>query len=393
MGIVPPLPLDVFYLIIDTIHSTGNPGNLQSLSLASKNLCLLARTRMFRKLSLDLPKMKQIYNYIGDGSQQPLPTVLSSVRNLHVQALEASPSQAGRKYLEVLRFFTHVIHLRIYNWHFQDFDKHHVTHLLGHFGTSVTQLKLLKSYFNSEVLIFITSLFPLVDHLRVIPQALSELETYKIQDADLSRDVGFRGMLGLGYLNKLQDQFLEFVSKNCSFVHAISVIHCESDGKLQGLIDHMGGNLLCVNVGVAVGGGEFFSSLKIPTSLPMILTSCVQGPISLSSCVNLKSLHIGLNGLFSPDDANWKILGTITSPRLESILIYNFSGITEHPLVEWKEINDFLCRYCLRICAVKFRIYLRPDANQSDDYHRWFADYLSRAFSRFMEKTGSIMVL
>ena len=257
MEIASLLPLDVFDLIIDTIHSTDGTKYLKVLSLVSKNLCLLARTHMFRRLSLDLPKMKQIYDYIGGGSRQPLPTALSSVRNLHVRALEASPSPVDRKYLEVLRFFTRVIHLHISDWYFQDFDKNDVTRLLGHFGATVATLNLQQSFFDSEVLIFLTPMFPLVNNLSVNPRDLSELETYKIRDADRSKSVEFKGRLEFTCLHPIHDQFLAFINQNCSVVTSIIVYYCESGGKLQELFDLQGGNLTFVDVGVPGGGGKF----------------------------------------------------------------------------------------------------------------------------------------
>lgn len=251
------LPLDILNLIADTIYSADGPKHLKPLSLTSKKFCLLSQPRMFKKFSLDLPKMKQIYEDTGDRSRLQFPTALSYVQKLSVEALEASSSPVNRKYLEVLWLFTQVIYLRIYNWYFQDFDEQHITRLLGHFGTTVTQLKLLEGFFDSEVLIFITSAFPLLNDLCVNPRTFSEHKTYKVQNADRSRTIGFQGMLTFRHLSKLHDQFLEFVSQESLAVHSISVHHCRSDGKLQELFVRLGGNLFNINVGMVGRGGKF----------------------------------------------------------------------------------------------------------------------------------------
>ena len=272
MSIIPPLPLDIFNLIIDSIYSINDSKSLRTLSLVSKRLCRLSQPRVFRKFTLDLPKMKQIYDYTGDGSQPRCLTVLSYVRELRVEAFEASSdSQVNGKYLEVLRLFTRVLSLHLTDWYFQDFDKHHVTHLLGHFGAAVTKIWLESCFVDSEVLIFLTSLFPLVDELALKPRTSSELETYRIQDADRSRCVRFRGELNFSHLRPIHDQFLEFIGEHCSAVDLIRFSHCWSDGDLQELFDRVGGSLLSVYVGSPGRGGKFPSVWR-STFLPMILT-------------------------------------------------------------------------------------------------------------------------
>ena len=267
MTVVSLLPNDVLDLIIDTSYSSDGLEPLKALSLVSKDLCLLSRPLIFRRFSLDFHKMEQIHDYyIGGGPRQSFPSPLSSVRRLRVDILYTSSQSC----LEALRFFTEVTHLRIYNWYFQDFGRHDVTHLLGHFGETVTRLKLKECFFDSKVLLFLISMFPLLDNLYVSPRVSCERETYRIKQVVPSRDVGFRGRLDLSYLTELHDQFLEFVTENSSAVHSISIQHCRSNGRSQELLDRLGGDLTNVDVGIAKGWGEHFPVLRSPTLRPRI---------------------------------------------------------------------------------------------------------------------------
>ena len=84
-------------------------------------------------------------------SGQWLPTLLSYVRDLEVDALRLSSPESHGAYPEIFRFFT--------NWYFQGFKRCDISHFFGRFGRTVTTLKLFESFFNSGVLISLTSLF------------------------------------------------------------------------------------------------------------------------------------------------------------------------------------------------------------------------------------------
>ena len=256
-----------FYLLIDAIRSSDSDvlELLQTLSPVSKKFHRLCRTLMFRRFSLDRRNIKKIHDYYTrDGPQQPFTSSLSYVRRLRVDTYHVS----SQTHLEVLRFFTGVTHLRIYNWDFPDFDWSDLTHLFGNFGKTVTRLKLKECLLDSNVLVSLTSMFPLVDDLYVAPRFSCEGETYRIERVVQSRGVGFRGRIDVSYLTKLHNEFLDFVIKNSSAVHSISIKYCRSGGRSQKLLNRLGGGLSYVDVGISKAGG-WGKFLPVRRSLPL----------------------------------------------------------------------------------------------------------------------------
>jgi hypothetical protein len=385
---VPTLPLDIFNLIVDEIYSSNGVELLKTLSIVSKELRLLSQLRIFRNFNLLSSNMERIYDETRGASQKQPPTVLSYVRHLEVEAIKASRSVAHRKYLEVLRLFTKVTSLHINNWYFQDFEQHNVTHLFGHFGATVTRLHLRESFFDSEVLISLTSLFPLVDDLLIDPRYLCDSKTYKIKDSDRSGGASFQGQLTFSHLNKLHDPFLAFVSEHCSAVHSITVCHCFGDGKLQELFDRQGGNLLDVAIRAIKALGKFIH-IRRCVSLSTILTRRFPDLVSLSACTNLRALSIHLEGPFHPDNPNWEILRTTISPHLEEIRVYGFSGMEEEKsLVEWKKVDDLLCKCYHKSCATTFNLYLFPEGIELEDNFMRFIDYVAKVWPKSVEKVS-----
>ena len=111
--------------------------------------------------------------------------------------------------------------------------------------------------FESEVLIFLTSLFPLVKNLLVYPSTLPNGQTDGTRCPNPSSSVKFQGEIVLTWLKAQHEDFLAFVNERSSDVHSINVYFCENNGELQKLFDRQGGKLSSVGFGTLDRGGKF----------------------------------------------------------------------------------------------------------------------------------------
>ena len=254
--VVPSLPQELLELIIDAIHTSDGTAPLKTLSRVSRAWRPRSQNNIFKKLRLNCATMRQIRDETdgtiettgNTASRQP-PTVFSYVRKLHIAARQLISPENDGGHLKVLRFFTNVTSLRILDWDFREFETHHITHFLGHFGATARTLKLQECYVDSEVLIFLTSLFPSIDNLEVDPRYPCSSITYRVQKSDRpAGNVGFRGNLTLRFLSAQHEDFLAFVNENSSDVHSISAELCVNKGELQRLFECRGGNLLSVGI-------------------------------------------------------------------------------------------------------------------------------------------------
>lgn len=102
-----------------------------------------------------------------------------STRYLHLLAGEiTSPMDQA---LDILPLFTKVTYLEIEGWDFQKFNSNSIEQLLGHFYKTVTALMLVDCRANSEVLIYLTSRFPLVENLWVGGLGDTHGQTYEFE--------------------------------------------------------------------------------------------------------------------------------------------------------------------------------------------------------------------
>ena len=245
------IPQEIIDLIIDEVYSTDGIESLKAVSLVSKQWRERSQQHMFKEYHLRLFKMKKIQesntfktNNVSTLPQKPY-TVFSAVQKLSIDAKEIAIPETS---LEILQLFTNVTTLRISGWYFQKFDTHHITNLLSHFGTTVTTLELLNCCANSEVFIFLTSLFHHVSNLQVYPLA-SNGESFMIKPSDWpSGGARFQGKLGFGYLKAEHEDFLTFINQYSSSVHSIDIFRCENRGGLQRLFECHGGTLTSVNI-------------------------------------------------------------------------------------------------------------------------------------------------
>jgi hypothetical protein len=100
-------------------------------------------------------------------------------------------------------------------------------------------------------------------------------------------------------------------------------------------------------------------------------------------------LSIHLEGPFHPDNPNWEILRTTISPHLEEIRVYGFSGMEEEKsLVEWKKVDDLLCKCYHKSCATTFNLYLFPEGIELEDNFMRFIDYVARVWPKSVEKVS-----
>lgn len=192
----------------------------------------------------------------GASSSQPH-DVFSAVQKLDIngEGIDAPVPLLG-----ILQRFTNVTALRICKWPFQNFNAQHISQVLGHFGRTVTTLQLYGFHTNSEVLIFLTSMFPHLETLSLEPLA-SNGKTFRIQQSDLPLGgAGLRGKLDLGYMGEEHQDFLAFISKPPSVLHSICIRGCNNWGQLQELFKHQGGTIQSVVVWLH----EFRKGIFIP---------------------------------------------------------------------------------------------------------------------------------
>jgi len=253
---VPSLPQELLELIIDVAYTTGGTAPLKTLSRVSKAWRPRSQYNIFKRFRLDYATMRRIRSEttettedVSQQQQHQPPIIFSHVRELLIAARQITSPEIDGEYLEILRFFTNVTSLRILDWDFRGFEAHHITHFLSHFGATAQSLKLQECYVDSEVLIFLTSLFPSIDDLEIDPRYPCSAVAYRIQKSDRPLgSVGFRGNLTLRFLSAQHEEFLTFVNENSSEVNSISAELCVNKGELERLFESRGGNLLSVGM-------------------------------------------------------------------------------------------------------------------------------------------------
>jgi len=371
------------------VYTSGGTSPLKTLSRVSKAWRPRSQNNIFKKFRLDCATMRRIHSESTqttdrtenkNTSERHPPIVFSYVRKLRVVAKEltspendsGSEEGGGGGYLEILRFFTNVVSLRLLDWDFREFETHHMTHFFAHFGATVQNLKIRECYVDSEVLIFLTSLFRRVDNLEVDPRYPCSALTYRIQKSDRPLgSVKFQGNLTFRFLSAQHEEFLAFVNENCLDVRSMSAELCMNKGELQKLFRCRGGNLTSAGV---------HSLWK-------------QELIDLSPCTQLRTLSIHLLGDFKHDDPNWDSLSTITSPYLEEIKICSFDGslATETP-IGWEATDDLLCQQydrSYRNGVGNFRVSLHPTEIDSMGEYADLLSYALDAWPKFSKK-GSV---
>ena len=265
MAVIQSLPQELLDHILDNIP--GDTRTLKTASTVSKAWRTRSQVRIFSKFTLDFRNMERIYSETPDspeaaGPRKLFSIVFSHVRDLDIDARKITSLKNHGEYLEILRSFTNLTSLRTAYWSFQEFERRYINHLFGHFDKTVKTLELVDCFLDSEVLIFLMSLFLHVDNLSVDPRLPSDLKTYKIQDADRSRSVGFRGNLVFEHMRPLHEEFLAFVDDHCSDVRSIIAHSCESRGALGNLFQRQGHKLTSVGVGLTGKAGEFTSTVR-----------------------------------------------------------------------------------------------------------------------------------
>ena len=294
-------------------------------------------TEIFKKSYLSLQKMNLIHSETSNptnptASGRWLPTLLFYVQDLEVDALRLSSPESHGAYPEILRFFT--------NWYFQDLKRCDISHFFGRFGRTVTTLKLFESFFNSGVLISLTSLFFQIHNLSICPRTDADRKTYRPQVIYEDSPVEFRENLEFSYLKAQDDRFLEFVNDRCSGVRAVSLYWCKSMKGLQKLFERQGERLVSVTVGFKPG--EFTAAQHGLRSR----STSLGFSISFKPCTQLKHLSIRLNGSFQPNDPSWQALRTVASPILEVVNVHGFYSDRLAAYVgEWREVDSLLCKY------------------------------------------------
>ena len=263
MAVVPQLPQELLDLIIDAFYTSNGTTPLKSLSLVSRAWRPRSQSNLFLKFILDCHLMKKILpatcndtlETMESVSPTKIPTVFSYVRKLRVTVPDAISPENDGDYLKALQLFNNVTSLRILYWNFQEFDADHLTDFLGHFGATVRTLKLRDCQHDSEVLIFLASLFPNLNDFEIDPHPCNAV-TYLIRNTDRpSKDVRFQGNLTFRSLTVQHEGFLSFVNKHSLDVRSISTELCVNKGEMQRLFECQGSKLLSVGIHSLLGPG------------------------------------------------------------------------------------------------------------------------------------------
>lgn len=258
---IQPLPQELIDHIIDLSRGTEY---LKVLSMVSTAWRTRSQRHLFRELTLDIYKMKEMHSEISKptgtaASQERISTLFSYVRLLCIEGRDVHPERHG-VYLRTLRLFTNVTDLKILLWEFEPFESIDIINLFDHFGKTVTKLDVSRCRNNTAVLILLKSLFPLVDDLRIHPHpppGRSLTRTFRIRDSEESRSAVFRGKLDFEGLDRRHDGFLAFVGKNCLGVHSIALRNCRNVGEMQELLDGCKAKLTSVSFGPYFSNGKF----------------------------------------------------------------------------------------------------------------------------------------
>ena len=244
MTVIPSLPQELIEHIID-LSEPPNAKHLGVLSTVSTAWRARSQYHIFKSFTLHDLNVEEIHSTLRARLQHDLfktpnpnfenevkiyskdsgltgtavpriSTPLSYVRCLHLRVGTIYPEQDGA-HLEILRLFTSVTELQIYRWDFRPFKGSDIETFFEHFGGTVTTLGINCCLCNSAVLIFLKSLFPQVNNLRI--QALPPIDRPEIleneySDMPLSREVSFQGKLTFKHLDGRYSTFLALVSEN-----------------------------------------------------------------------------------------------------------------------------------------------------------------------------------
>ena len=236
MAVITSLPQELIEHIID-LSDFPDTKHLKVLSTVSTAWRTRSQYQIFKSYTLNgIEDMKKIHSKVSECAGIPAPQILtlfSSVRCLHLNG--GIHLERHKVYLKILRLFTEITELRIHSWDFRPFEGSEIKTYFKHFGRTVTALEIRDCVDNSEVLIFMKSLFPRVDDLKIKTQFDDGItKSFKIKG--LPREVIFQGRLTFELLDIRYNRFLAFVSRNCSGVHSVTLKMCQCVAGMQELL-------------------------------------------------------------------------------------------------------------------------------------------------------------
>ena len=172
-----------------------------------------------------------------------------------------------KKHEKILRHFTGITSLRISHWDFRKFETDDIKRILHRFRETVRTLEIYRCGVNSDVLIFLTSLFPHVDNLSVQPSLNLSDGTYKFElrkpsdrylvkglDTRPLDSVEFRGSFTFVPLADKHENFIAFVKDHASGINSIHVLLYEKSVQLKKLFECSESTLLSAGVWFYVEG-------------------------------------------------------------------------------------------------------------------------------------------
>ena len=392
MAGIQSLPQELLEHIID---SSRDPKVLKVLSTLSKAWRTRFEYDLFERCALENVHLYEIYFQISKptadsaAKRERISTLFSYAYRLRINGEKIYP---GRKklnsYPKVLQLFPNVTHLEIQLWDFEMFNNKGVVNLLGHFGKTVTTLEITHCWDNSAVLLFLKSLFPLVDDFRVSGNG-SDWPTYipRIRYFNRPGSAVFRGKLALKNLGERHDGFLKFFDQHRSGVHSITVENCNSLKRVQNLCSGpQASELTSVGFGPGLSEGKFIHVRYTA----LVLTWSLQAAIDLSSCIQLRTLSIHI--MYGLSRWDWWILRTVTSTHLEEVRISFFREAFQtwdYPKF-WRKIENLLCEWYDRSCenendAGRFHVVLNP-IGKVKGARRWLVEQVRGAWPNFLQK-------
>ena len=204
--------------------------------------------------------------------QQRFYAVFPSVREL---VLHGVTPVDHKKHEKILRHFTGITFLRISCWDFRKFKTKDIKRILDRFCETVKTLEIHRCGVNSDVLIFLTSLFPHVENLSIEPAIDISGGTYKFelckssgQETYLVKGSGtplnpvkFRGNFTFMPLVAEHENFIAFVKEHSSGIRSIHVRLWQKSEQIEKLFKRSEPTLLSASVCF------FFKGKFIATSL------------------------------------------------------------------------------------------------------------------------------
>ena len=228
---LPTLPQEIIDEIIDQFGETAlsnenrfsNKRVLASLSMVARAWKERSQKHLFS--AIDFRKLSSI-NLTEYGLNELAP-VFSLTRDLNIDGCWEALSQYDPAPAAFLRCFRNLEALSLADWYLTGFSPEQLSACFGHFGETVTHLEL-EGEASSDSLIYLTSMFPRLDVLKITITRVRAEGGRSISQEELPTTGSFRGYLHLRALSKGHNNFLAFLSSTSPRFDTIRLIDCNT---------------------------------------------------------------------------------------------------------------------------------------------------------------------